>query len=202
MRHFLRLLVVLLCLSAGNAWAQSASTTFPGFLSTNPSSPQPNFTRMLAMTCDRFGLGNCLLPNADGSINVRSMSAPLYTQSTGSGCGGVNAQETFTVTPPAGYYLFLTSLTLSEAADGTGTTPDTLGAWQWKNIGNSTPSAASTFIQSSFVDTANTMQTVYNVTYAAPIRSQLSGSAITISSPAALAHVSFCINATYYFGQL
>ena len=126
--------------------------------------------------------------------------------STTPAVNATQAAGTVTITPPAGNFVYFTSLLFGACSDGTASQSNPQLAFTSTNIGG-TLAAASLTVQNSTVTAATITTNPFvnlcawspNIVAFAPLKSATAGAAVTLVPPAQNAHMSFPIIATYYF---
>ena len=135
-----------------------------------------------------------LLCLAAPSVSAQTLTNQSPTKpdacSTANAVNAVNTQTTLTLTPPNGQYVYLCGLDVIASEDATSTI-QTQAKWTSTNIGG----WSFTF---SMPAPAN-LNTAQAFNWSIPVKASAAGTAVTIVSPAAAAHVAYSVNAYYYF---
>lgn len=119
----------------------------------------------------------------DAATNVCTVSAAL----------AVNQQETVTCTPPAGQFVYITSISFDVCTDGTGTAANQV-TWTTTNL------TGSPTFGFSIAATASICQH-WSIPLPTPLKSTAAGTAVTFVSPTAATHNSYHATVATYFGS-
>ena len=114
----------------------------------------------------------------------------------------VNATQaagTCTITPPAGQYVYFTTIQVAACSDGTASTSSVQQNFTTTNMGGLV--AETSFITGSTITTnaGDARCDRVAIIKGTPLKSAAPGTAVTIVPPAQAAHYSFPIIAEYYF---
>lgn len=106
----------------------------------------------------------------------------------------VNAQETITLTPPAGQFVYITGVYLwtCQNATGSAVTP---------TVWTSTNTPSTFFLPIAMASSASSCQQSVAVSFSTPVKSVTPGTAVTFVSPAAVTNASFSGFVTGYYAQ-
>ena len=132
---------------------------------------------------------------------VRAQSGPSLVQQTATRLDAssqfctttavVNSQVTCTMTPPAGQYVYITSIDLMVCQNGTSTANSNL-TFTTTNI------SGAPIFQESLGAVANTCAPQHTIALPVPLKSAAPGTAVTIVSPAAQTNTAFTITVSWY----
>lgn len=149
------------------------------------------FSLLLAVACIWFMNGG----------KVRAQNGPSLVQQTATRLDAavqsctttatVASQVTCTMTPPAGQYVYITSIDLMVCQNATSTANTNL-TFTTTNI------SGSPVFQESLAAVANTCTPQHTLSFPVPLKSQTSGTAVTIVSPASQTNTAFTITAMWY----
>lgn len=129
----------------------------------------------------------------------RADGATFLQQSAGgsAACNTVNsttANDTITITPPAGYFVVLTGLYIESLPNATGVTA--FNNFVSTNLTGNPVWSIATFTNAATVPGAYTS---VNETYPTGLKSTVAGTAVTIAQSAQNAQTAFCMHAAGYF---
>ena len=123
----------------------------------------------------------------------------LYGPATGAtACATVNttaANNTVTITPPAGQYVYITGISIDITADTTGLSG--LATMSTTNITGSPIWSLATIVPTAGAN--GTFRQIHE-TFSTPLRSTAPGTAVTFVPSAQSNHVIFCTRVAAYFG--
>lgn len=141
-----------------------------------------------------------LTVNADGTLSTRLMSyngTGLSYQTISSGCTNSSTSPSLTLTPPAGQYIYFTSIDMNAQ---TATTAPTATASEFTSTGLRVGSNTTVNYLASIPATAGYYVPVYNESFNPPVRSGLAGGAVQFNGITAVTSIFQCIIVTYAFG--